>query len=175
MRKKKIFLVILSMIGTPFLFLSFAQSALAGKAALTWTAPTTNADGSALTDLGGYKVYWGTSPRTGTIAPGGYSNSQDVGNVTTYTVDNIADTGVTYFSVTAYDNSSSHNESVFSGQVYKVPGDVDKNGTVNIFDYNTLKSNFGQTDCGNVADIDLNCNVNIFDYNALKGNFGAHI
>ena len=27
---------------------------------LNWTAPTTNTDGTALTDLAGYKIYYGT-------------------------------------------------------------------------------------------------------------------
>jgi hypothetical protein len=30
-------------------------------ATLSWVAPTTNTDGSALTDLGGYRIYYGTS------------------------------------------------------------------------------------------------------------------
>jgi hypothetical protein len=39
-----------------------------GKAGFAWTAPTTNADGSALTDLAEYRVYYGTSqdPKSGT-------------------------------------------------------------------------------------------------------------
>jgi len=32
-----------------------------GSASLSWMAPTQNTDGSALTDLGGYRVYYGTS------------------------------------------------------------------------------------------------------------------
>lgn len=32
-----------------------------GSAVLTWTAPTLNTDGTSLTDLTGYKVYYGTS------------------------------------------------------------------------------------------------------------------
>src|SRR3989344_7321559 len=51
-------------------------------------------------------------------------------------------------------------------------GDLDKDGDVDIFDYNSLASNFGSTNCGNVADIDGNCKVDIFDYNLLVGNFG---
>ena len=30
------------------------------KTTLSWIAPTTNVDGSSLTDLGGYKIYWST-------------------------------------------------------------------------------------------------------------------
>lgn len=36
--------------------------AATGTAAITWTAPTQNTDGSALTNLAGFKVYHGTSP-----------------------------------------------------------------------------------------------------------------
>ena len=32
-----------------------------GSATLSWQAPTTNTDGSALTDLAGYRIYFGTS------------------------------------------------------------------------------------------------------------------
>ena len=32
-----------------------------GSATLSWTAPTLNTDGSALTDLAGYRIYYGTS------------------------------------------------------------------------------------------------------------------
>jgi hypothetical protein len=42
-----------------------AGSALPGpttsSATLNWAAPTTNTNGSALTNLGGYKIYYGTS------------------------------------------------------------------------------------------------------------------
>jgi len=53
-----------------------------------------------------------------------------------------------------------------------LPGDLDHNGKVDIFDYNLLLQNFGLTACGNAADIDGNCKVDIFDYNILVGNFG---
>ncbi|MDE2050811.1 MAG: putative Ig domain-containing protein, partial [Gammaproteobacteria bacterium] len=41
---------------------SSSGSGSTGTAAVSWTAPTTNSDGSALTDLAGYHVYYGTSP-----------------------------------------------------------------------------------------------------------------
>ena len=53
-----------------------------------------------------------------------------------------------------------------------LPGDLDGDGDVDIFDYNLLIENFGSTSCGNVADIDGNCKVDIFDYNLLIENFG---
>ena len=33
-----------------------------GSATLSWTAPTLNTDGSPLTDLAGYRIYYGTEP-----------------------------------------------------------------------------------------------------------------
>jgi hypothetical protein len=44
------------------LFLLAASPAGAGSTVLTWAAPTTNVDGSELTDLIGFNVYHGTSP-----------------------------------------------------------------------------------------------------------------
>ena len=60
-------------------------------ARLSWDAPEQNADGSPLTDLAGYRVYWGTSP-------GSYSESVPVSGAatTTYTVDDL-DAGTWYF------------------------------------------------------------------------------
>jgi hypothetical protein len=59
-------------------------------------------------DLAGYWVYYGTASRE-------YADSIDVGNITTYQLDNLLD-GVTYFiAVTAYDTSG--NESDFSHEV----------------------------------------------------------
>jgi len=74
---------------------------------LQWDAPTTNEDGTPLTDLGGYKLYWGHET-------GVYTKSMDVGDVTTYTVSGLPD-GLYYFAVTAYDTYG--NESDFSNEV----------------------------------------------------------
>ena len=79
------------------------------SATLTWDAPTTNADGTPLTDLAGYKIYYGTSS-------GVYSVIIDVGNVTTFKVDGLS-SGTYYFAVTAYDNS--RNEGGYSNEVSK--------------------------------------------------------
>jgi len=41
-----------------------------GNATLSWSAPSENTNGSALTDLGGFKIFYGTEPKqlTDTIA-----------------------------------------------------------------------------------------------------------
>src|SRR5882672_1092975 len=63
-----------------------------GAATLAWTAPMQNTDGSALTDLANYKIYWGTSQ-------GNYTNSKVVASSagTTSIVDQL--TPATYFFV----------------------------------------------------------------------------
>ena len=51
---------------------------------LNWTAPTQNEDGTTLTDLAGYKIYWGKTP-------GVYTNSVSVdAGLTTYVVENLS-------------------------------------------------------------------------------------
>ena len=60
---------------------------------LNWTAPTTNTDGSPLTDLAGYRLYYG-------ISSGSYSYYIPLDAVTTYTFTSL-DNGTYYFVVTA--------------------------------------------------------------------------
>lgn len=84
---------------------SFGADAL-----LAWDAPATNSDGTALADLNGYIVYYGTST-------GSYSQSVDVGNVTAYSVTGLSDGATYYFAVSAYDTSG--NESTKSNEITK--------------------------------------------------------
>ena len=78
-------------------------------ATLSWDAPTTNTDGTDLTDLAGYKIHYGTSPGT-------YDSVIDVAKVTTYTVSDLTPAAY-YFVVTAYDEEG--NESDYSNEVSK--------------------------------------------------------
>ena len=65
---------------------------------LSWSPPTSNTDNTPLTDLGGYKVYYGEHPTN-------YSTSVDIGNQTTYSAADLVEGKVYYFSVTAYNTS----------------------------------------------------------------------
>lgn len=76
---------------------------------LTWDPPTTNSDGTPLTDLAGFKVYHGAATRH-------YTRSVNAGNVRSLTLSDLSP-GTHYFSVTAYDISG--NESTFSNEVNK--------------------------------------------------------
>jgi hypothetical protein len=61
-----------------------------------------------LTDLAGYKVYYGTSA-------GIYTNSVDVGAVTSYQVTDLDNTVQYHFAISAYDSSG--NESAPSEEI----------------------------------------------------------
>jgi hypothetical protein len=72
------------------------QALATGSATLHWASPTTNSDGSPLTNLSGFKIYWGP-------APGTYPSSVSVDNpgLTSYVVGNLAP-GTYYFAISAY-------------------------------------------------------------------------
>jgi hypothetical protein len=80
-----------------------------GTATLDWTPPTENSDGSSLTNLAGYTVYYGTSADS-------LTHSVKVSNpgLTAYTVSNLP-SGTWYFAVTSY--SSAGVESIRSGVI----------------------------------------------------------
>ncbi|HEX6998120.1 MAG TPA: putative Ig domain-containing protein [Gammaproteobacteria bacterium] len=75
-----------------------------GSAVLSWIPPTENTDGSPLTDLAGYKLYWGTTP-------GEYPHSVSIDNpgVTTYVVENLVP-GNYYFVATAFNSEGAESE-----------------------------------------------------------------
>jgi hypothetical protein len=73
------------------------QQAANGSATLSWTAPTTRIDGSALTNLAGYHLRYGNSA-------GSYPNTVTISNagVTSYMVENLT-SGTWYFVVASFD------------------------------------------------------------------------
>ncbi|HJV66416.1 MAG TPA: fibronectin type III domain-containing protein [Geomonas sp.] len=99
-------------------FLIFALSLLtiqlsagishAAIATLSWTPPTNYAGGATIQDFVGYNVYLGTSS-------GSYTQKIDVGDLTSYTVNNLTDGTTYYFALTAYDSMG--NESGYSSEV----------------------------------------------------------
>jgi hypothetical protein len=82
-----------------------------GSATLSWTAPTQNEDGSALTNLAGYKIYYGRSSGT-------YSNEVRIDNpgVTSFVVENLSP-DTYFFAATALNSAGA--ESRFSGEAVK--------------------------------------------------------
>ena len=82
-----------------------------GSVSLSWTPPTENEDGSTLTDLAGYKIYWAEMP-------GIYSELAVVNNssISTYVVDNIP-TGTYDFVATSFNSAGV--ESAYSNPANK--------------------------------------------------------
>jgi hypothetical protein len=116
-----------------FLTLLIAPVQAVQSVQLAWDAPTTNADGTPLTDLAGYKLYYGS-------ISGIYTVVINVGNQTTYTVPDLGDGQTYYFAVTAYDTMG--NESELSEELrYDTPSinikiDTDGDG---LFDEDEIK------------------------------------
>lgn len=108
---KSILIIALSL---PLLSLSHPDT-WAADAPLSWNSPTTNTDGTPLTDLAGYKVYYGTTSSAYTQMVNVEMTSTPT--TPTYTVTNLAAGSTYYFAVTAYDSSG--NESRFSNEVSK--------------------------------------------------------
>jgi hypothetical protein len=80
-----------------------------GSATLSWTPPTLNTDGSPLTNLAGYRVYWGP-------AAGNYPNSVTLSNagLTSYVVSNLAP-GTYHFVVSARNSAGAESAMSNSG------------------------------------------------------------
>ena len=87
-----------------------SQTAL-GNTTLEWVAPTQNTDGSPLTDLAGYKIFYGTSS-------GNYDHEVRIDNpgMTTYVFDNLVPN--TYFFAAKSFNTSGV-DSDYSGEAVR--------------------------------------------------------
>ena len=83
-----------------------------GSTTLSWTPPTQNSDGSPLTDLSGYKIYYGNES-------GNYHTSIHIDNpgIAIYVVENLTP-NIYYFVLTAINSSGV--ESQFSNEVGKL-------------------------------------------------------
>lgn len=79
---------------------------------LNWSPPTQNEDGSALMDLAGYKIYWGTTP-------GQYTHSVKIENpgMSSYVVENLTP-GTYEFAATSFNEAGV--ESAYSNPATRV-------------------------------------------------------
>jgi hypothetical protein len=88
------------------------SSAFGGTATLSWTPPTQNTDGSPLTNLAAYRLYWGCG------SSGQYPESVLVpAPATGYVIEGLPDTGTCYFAATAINSNGA--QSAFSAESSK--------------------------------------------------------
>jgi len=90
--------------------ITVSQTSL-GSVTLSWSAPTQNTDGTPLTNLAGYRLYFGKTSRQ-------YDNeiTIDSPGITTYVVDNLSP-DTYYFAATAVNSSGM--ESPYSGEAVR--------------------------------------------------------
>ncbi|MCE9615573.1 MAG: FG-GAP-like repeat-containing protein [Lentisphaerae bacterium] len=86
--------------------------ASAGQYRLAWDAPIFNTDGSAITNLAGYRILYGTASQD-------YTSQIDIGLINDYTVSNLADGQRYYFAVCSVNSSA-----VYSAPSPELIGDV---------------------------------------------------
>jgi fibronectin type 3 domain-containing protein len=72
------------------------QTGATGSVTLAWNEPTAYMDGTPASGTIGYKVYYGTAPRT-------YANVVDVKNMTSCSIGALSSGRTYYFAITAYD------------------------------------------------------------------------
>jgi hypothetical protein len=82
-----------------------AASTSTGTATLSWLPPTENTDGSVLTDLAGYKIYYGTTA-------GNYTSVIMIDNpgIASYVVDNLPGGNTYFFVITSVTSSGLESE-----------------------------------------------------------------
>jgi hypothetical protein len=167
---------------------SFGNKILAaGSATVSWSAPTTDQGGGALTGLAGYRVYYDTASRWASscsLAVGSYVNVSG-GSSESYFFNNSLTPGQTYyFTVVAYDDATPANVGTcasdgtdtevskvvtYSGDINAVP-----DHQVNSSDFTILADDYGESICGpsNKADINRDCHVNSSDFTILADDYG---
>lgn len=132
------------MLGIFFANMVFSVNVKAdASATVSWTPPTTDEGGGALTGLAGYKVYYNTSSTwlnylTACVLPGpGIGTEIDVpgGATSSYRFQNSLTPGQTYyFAVAAYDDASTPNRSkcaTTSGSLTEISKRVSYSGDIN--------------------------------------------
>lgn len=131
MKRLLVLLVLIAMV-------LFTGTAMAASITLSWDAPALNCDDSALTDLAGFTVWWGSTPRPSGIPPTCgvadetvYFNSFMVGPTDTQAVLSVFDMEVErtlYIAVTAFDSYG--NQSQYADElVWFVPPTMVAPGT----------------------------------------------
>src|SRR5207249_362603 len=126
---------------------SFVAPSNAGILDASWTAPTTNTDGSALADLASYRVYYGTSnppcPGSSFLQVASSTPNPPANQTVTLRLTGLSTGTLYYVSVTAVDTSGSESGcATVASAVAPIDFGVSPTGTVN----------FGSVNLGSFAD-----------------------
>jgi hypothetical protein len=184
MRKQKMILIGVILFGL-FCASCFADKALAaGSATVSWTDPTTDEGGGALTGLDGYRVYYSTSSHWASTCPvdaGSYVTVADP-EAESKTFVNLTVGQTYYFTVMAYDDNNNlsscavtdEDATEVSKAIVYYNGDLNVNGHVNSNDFTLLADHYGQDVCGPTepSDINRDCHVNSNDFTLLAEDYG---
>lgn len=107
---KKLLTVVLVLLAAP------SYGAMDVEIPLDWVAPTENVDGTVLTDLAGYNIYYGFGSNNYTQSLAGVSQNS---TSQTLSIAGVEDGASVYVAMTAFDYDG--NESTFSNQVIAGP------------------------------------------------------
>ena len=165
--------------------LSSGNALAFGSATVSWTRPTTDDGGGALTGLTGYKIYYGTSSfgacSLGSATPININDATTTGGTTSYHFpNNLTPSQTYYFTVVATDGTNLSSCATGTGGVTEVSkvvsytGDVETAGSsfhaVDMADYNLVKINFSTNNPA--GDANKDGVVDMQDYNFVKMDFG---
>jgi hypothetical protein len=92
---------------------------MAAQVTLAWETPTLDVNGNPLTDLAGYRIYYGTNSHD-------YSTSIPVGETNAFTITNLSPSATYFVSITAL--NSEGGESSTAGEMSWSAGDADDDG-----------------------------------------------
>jgi hypothetical protein len=105
-----------------------------GTATINWTRPSTNTDGSPLTNLAGYNVLYGTSASA-------LTNVRQINNpATTSTTISALQTGTWYFSVRAFNTSQVESNNSNTAQKTISSASAARSLTINVASATTLRT-----------------------------------
>jgi hypothetical protein len=142
---------------------SNCQSGGGGVPIVMLTANPTNIASGASSNLS-----WSSSNATTCSASGGWT-----GTKSTSGTQSVSPTSTTTYNLTCTGVGGSASDSTVVTVGSSVLGDLNNDGSVNVFDLSTLLSQYGQTGSGNVADINKDGTVNVTDLSILLSHYSA--
>ena len=183
MKKQKIKLAVFICVGILLCNVAVKNAQAGASATVSWTPPTTDEGGGAMTGLTGYKVYYRSGTSTWLGMSGtcllGAGTSVDVpgGSSTSYFFNNNLTPGNTYyFTVAATDGINTSACGKTAGNATEVSkrvsysADINGDFIVDYQDYGTFHQYYGTSNSS--ADFNKDGSANYLDYGILHADYG---